>query len=124
MSAACSGSTPPRVLVQVCEAPAYRPVDLLIACADGNARVAKLRWTTWTAQRATGTGSWEENDCKPFCAEGTFHDYPVRLDLSEPMTKGRGKVFGRVVATFPRSTPTAPAFGQNPFVVMDHGVEP
>lgn len=52
--------------------------------ADGGNIVGRIRWSTWTDQSASGTGTWGYNDCQPSCAEGHVTDYPATIDLSGP----------------------------------------
>ena len=66
-----------------------RPTDFMLACGDGNSRLASLHWSHWDASSARATGVNVVNDCKPYCAAGTFHSYPVvvRLDRAQPWKK-------------------------------------
>ncbi|MER8007907.1 hypothetical protein [Streptomyces sp. NPDC094149] len=66
-----------------------RPADFMLACGDGNSRLASLRWTTWGRNSAKAQGVNWVNDCKPYCAAGRFHAYPVvvRLDHAQPWKK-------------------------------------
>jgi hypothetical protein len=109
------------VTEHLCERFHYRPVRMLIACGDGNAQVVRLRWTEWTSAAAVGVGIWRQNDCRPDCADGKFHDYPVRLAFSRPMHAGPHRFFGRVTADFPHSAPAAPAYRSGHAVLMDAG---
>ncbi|MFF3732898.1 hypothetical protein ACFYXM_21875 [Streptomyces sp. NPDC002476] len=61
-----------------------RPGDFLLACGDGNNRLVSLRWTHWGPSSAVGTGLDAVNDCRPYCAAGTFHTYPVEVRLDRP----------------------------------------
>ncbi|MEU9759080.1 hypothetical protein AB0D98_04660 [Streptomyces sp. NPDC047987] len=61
-----------------------RPGDFLLACGDGNNRLVSLRWTQWGQASAEGTGLDAVNDCRPYCAAGTFHTYPVQVRLDRP----------------------------------------
>ena len=60
-----------------------RPRALVIACADANFAVDHIRWSSWTATRAVGRGTAHENDCKPNCAAGRFHAFPITIRLSK-----------------------------------------
>ncbi|MET7575208.1 hypothetical protein ABZT04_43140 [Streptomyces sp. NPDC005492] len=77
------------VLVDCLWHPKVRPADFVLACGDGNSRLTSLHWTNWNADSATATGFNVVNDCKPYCAAGKFHSYPVvvRLDTPEPWKK-------------------------------------
>jgi hypothetical protein len=51
----------------------------------GVAHPGSITWLSWTATRATGTGAVWLDDCKPDCAEGTFHSAPVKLTAFRPV---------------------------------------
>jgi hypothetical protein len=59
--------------------PRVKPTSVLLACGDGSFRVTKLAWTGWGQTFAAGRGTGFVNDCKPNCAAGHFHSYPVIL---------------------------------------------
>ncbi|NBM16713.1 hypothetical protein [Streptomyces sp. GC420] len=61
-----------------------RPDDFMLACGDGNSRLSSLDWSQWDPNSATATGINVVNDCKPYCAAGTFHSYPVIVRLEDP----------------------------------------
>lgn len=77
------------VLVDCLSHPTVRPSALIIACGDGNSRLESMHWTRWGPNGARGVGVNVVNDCKPYCAAGTFHSYPVvvRLANTEPWKK-------------------------------------
>lgn len=76
--------------------PVVRPRSIVLACADANAYLTGLRWTTWTAATATGSGVLHENDCKPYCAAGHFHARAATVALSRPRRCKGALVFTRV----------------------------
>ncbi|HEY7761595.1 MAG TPA: hypothetical protein VIC52_01180 [Actinomycetota bacterium] len=49
------------------------PRTILFACGDGNYYVDHLRWFRWRPWKAAGFGLFHQNDCRPSCADGTFH---------------------------------------------------
>ncbi|MFF4836054.1 hypothetical protein [Streptomyces sp. NPDC001315] len=61
-----------------------RPADFILACGDGNSRLASLHWTHWDPGSAVAKGFNLVNDCKPYCAAGKFHSYPVIVLLERP----------------------------------------
>ncbi|MFI0805913.1 hypothetical protein [Streptomyces echinatus] len=93
-----AATTPPRtavaqpVLVDCVWQRTVRPIDFLLACGDGNSRLTGLHWEQWSPTKATAVGVNVVNDCKPYCAAGTFHSYPVtvRLDGTKPWKKHPG----------------------------------
>jgi hypothetical protein len=61
-----------------------RPDAFILACGDGNSRLAGLRWSQWDDKAAVARGTSLVNDCKPYCAAGRFHSYPVEVRLEKP----------------------------------------
>ncbi|MET7455732.1 hypothetical protein ABZT03_28345 [Streptomyces sp. NPDC005574] len=88
-SAPAVRQVPRTVLVDCLWHPEVRPTEFILACGDGNSRLSSLHWRRWNSERAVATGINSVNDCKPYCAAGRFHDYPVvvRLDRSQPWKK-------------------------------------
>ncbi|MFJ3820944.1 hypothetical protein [Streptomyces nodosus] len=72
------------VLVDCTWQPQEHPTDFMIACGDGNSRLSSLHWSVWGPESAVATGINTVNDCKPYCAAGRFHDYPVVVRLDNP----------------------------------------
>ncbi|MEV5840853.1 hypothetical protein ACGF3G_07240 [Streptomyces sp. NPDC048179] len=62
----------------------FRPTDFMLACGDGNSLLTGMRWTRWNDSTAVGQGVNVVNDCKPYCAAGKFHKYPVTVKLDRP----------------------------------------
>jgi hypothetical protein len=58
-----------------------RPRHIIFACADSGYYVDHLHWDSWHPWKARGEGVFHENDCRPDCADGTFHARPGRLVL-------------------------------------------
>ncbi|MCX4508841.1 MULTISPECIES: hypothetical protein [Streptomyces] len=86
-SASASTAQEPRgdvVVIDCFSKPQVRPSDFLIACGDGNSGLTQLKWTNWGQTTATGRGLNFVNDCKPYCAAGKFHSYPVEVTLEQP----------------------------------------
>ncbi|MEU0114479.1 hypothetical protein ABZ137_12285 [Streptomyces bobili] len=100
------GASP--VLVDCLWHPQVRPAAFILACGDGNSRLASLKWDHWNARSAKATGINVVNDCKPYCAAGTFHSYPVvvRLDEAQPWKKDpRTQRYDRIVLEYPAQRP-------------------
>jgi hypothetical protein len=73
-----------------CGYPAYKPQSLTQYCADAGTGVVKIKWTSWTSTRATGTGSYYVNLCEPDCADGKLVWAKVRVVLSgAKFTRGK-----------------------------------
>ena len=50
----------------------------------GAAHPGHLKWQSWTATGATGSGADWIDDCKPNCANGTFKAHPVKVAAFRP----------------------------------------
>lgn len=102
LPAAALAATGGRVLVGNCNAAQYKPKQIELACGDGSNYLAKLKWKSWAATKATGGGIDEINDCTPDCVSGHFHAYPVSVTLSKPIScNGRShKLFGRIALVY------------------------
>ncbi|MFF4761736.1 hypothetical protein [Streptomyces sp. NPDC001292] len=72
------------VLVDCLWKPRHRPGTFILACGDGNSVLSSLRWSQWNERSATARGFNLVNDCKPYCAAGRFHAYPVIVRLGSP----------------------------------------
>ncbi|MFE2133414.1 hypothetical protein ACFW9X_09410 [Streptomyces sp. NPDC059466] len=72
------------VIVDCSFQPRVEPGDFVLACGDGNSRLTSLRWSRWDAGSAVAQGVNVVNDCKPYCAAGTFRAYPVTVRLDRP----------------------------------------
>jgi hypothetical protein len=68
-----------------------RPAAMVFACGDGNFYATRLRWSRWTAAGATASGVGHRNDCRPYCAAGHFHAYPLVVTLARPERCGRNR---------------------------------
>lgn len=65
--------------------PQSQPRQYVLACGDGNNYLTGMHWTQWGGGSARATGTDVANDCKPYCAAGHFHDYPVDVTLTDPV---------------------------------------
>ncbi|MEU3346471.1 hypothetical protein ABZ723_16090 [Streptomyces sp. NPDC006700] len=100
------------VLVDCLWKPRQRPGAFILACGDGNSVLSALHWSQWNEQSATARGFNLVNDCKPYCAAGRFHDYPVivRLDSPAPWKKRPElRHFTRLSLEFPAARPEGAA---------------
>ncbi|MEV6946625.1 hypothetical protein AB0N07_32585 [Streptomyces sp. NPDC051172] len=96
------------VLVDCLFHPEVRPTDFILACGDGNSRLAALHWSRWGTHSAKAEGVNVVNDCKPYCAAGRFHSYPVvvRLDRAQPWKKRPHlQHYSRMTLEYPAARP-------------------
>lgn len=74
---------PGRTVVLGCVGePLKHPHTYLLACGDGNNYLTSLQWSQWGTPTAHAFGTDVANDCLPYCAAGTFHEYPAVVTLS------------------------------------------
>ena len=81
------------------------PPSIVVACADNGMGAEDLSWTSWTATTASATGEFWENDCTPYCAEGTIKLYPASIALSGVQSSGDGPAFTVMTATYSGAEP-------------------
>jgi|ERR1035437_4912617 hypothetical protein len=67
-----------------------KPANITEYCADAGAGVIKIKWSTWKATTATGTGTFYINGCVPYCGRGIIYKTKVAVTLSG-LTKTHGK---------------------------------
>jgi hypothetical protein len=122
--AGSAAAAPQYVVLNCMDKAQVKPGTISLACADNGIGLTHLHWTSWTPQLASAYGTNWENDCKPSCAEGHVHNYPVvavlwgsatvkghpgerrYTEATLSYTKRRPAVYatscnGKVVATYP-----------------------
>jgi hypothetical protein len=82
-----------------------KPDTVVLACADYNSLIRKITWTSWTRGLASGTGTLVQNDCKPYCAAGHFHRYPVLVILWANKPYGSGQRYTEITEILPGARP-------------------
>jgi hypothetical protein len=75
-------SSDARRVVGDCTKSQVRPATIVLACADYNLELTRLRWSSFGVSDAYASGQYHVNDCTPNCAAGKFHSYPIKLELS------------------------------------------
>ena len=95
-----------------CQTPSVEPAEIVLACADYNALLESLHWTSWTATSATAVGTFVYNDCTPNCAEGHFHHVPgTRVTLTVPSRTASGqRVWSQI-----QESPEPPGYAAGPY---------
>jgi hypothetical protein len=74
-----------RVYVSSCAKTFYKPKSITISCGDGADMLKGLRWTSWTATKASGHGTDYVNQCQPDCVSGKLKKTPATVALSTPV---------------------------------------
>ena len=81
---------PSNVFTFMCElSDQYQPDTFYSACADGYAGIRDIKWSTWSAKGATGSGYRFANPCDPDCASDSSQNIEkVFLKLDTPIQMG------------------------------------
>jgi hypothetical protein len=66
-----------------CNKSQIKPSEIILACADGNAGVEHIHWTSFGGATARGSGSYFYNTCTPSCVAGKVKSDPVTLSASQ-----------------------------------------
>ena len=72
-----------QVYVTNCGALDYKPTTLIKFCSDDGVEIVQIEWSLWSAQGATGNGTYEINDCAPNCASGKRHYADIVITLGK-----------------------------------------
>jgi hypothetical protein len=90
---------------------------------DSTAFLSKMTWSTWSATKAVGTGTYKIDGCNPDCATGRIYPVATVVTLSNPVkvcsSSGIRWVWTRASFRFPDGLPAALRGGNgpsNPFV--------
>jgi hypothetical protein len=107
-----SAATGDPVVVDCLGKGVQKPKEIVLACADAGIMVDGIRWTSWNANRARGTGTLVWNTCLPTdCASGIVERFRVRIKLGG-VASGPGKdVFSSMTLRFPQGGPAGLATG-------------
>jgi hypothetical protein len=95
-------------------APLYEPACTGYGCSlsgDGTAILYQITWTTWSATKAVGTGTYKLDACNPSCAAGPVDPVPAVVTFSQPVkvcsASGTHWVWSRASFAFPQGLPSA-----------------
>ena len=100
-----SSASNPTALPDCLGKPLAQPATVVLACADANFGVKKLRWIGWGGARAAATGVAYANDCKPYCAAGHFHNYSAVIVVDGSQKCGKTTDYRRLTIAFVGPTP-------------------
>jgi hypothetical protein len=79
---------PENVFTTECGYIDQKPENVTLTCGDGGILVREIKWETWRASGASGSGIHSVNQCEPDCASGERIEVPVEVRLSRLMTDG------------------------------------
>lgn len=113
--------------------PAYKPVKVDLA-GDGTYELRNMTWQVWNSSEAIGTGTAYIDDCNPYCANGGWHEVPVRAVFSQPVDEctaknGQGATvsgsprywWSQVDLTYPAGLPAALSGPNKPYGLWKFG---
>lgn len=102
-----AGSATKVVFPANCGKPTFKPKSIVVACADANNRLTRIKWLTYGSRSASGTATAKVNDCDPNCVSGEVKNYPALVTLTRPRNCGGGVTqFTRLTETFTHSRPS------------------
>ena len=97
----------------------YEPACAGSGCplsGDGTTILYRMRWTTWSATEAVGTGTYKVDACQPSCAAGPVYPVPAVITFSQPVkvcsSPGTRWFWSHASFRFPNGLPKA-LQGQN-----------
>ena len=102
-----------------------KPGTIALACADNGIGLTHLHWASWTPKLASAYGTEWQNDCKPNCAQGHIHNYPVVAMLWGSATvKGHpgDRRYTQATLSYPQGRPAVYVPGCNGKVAATHPV--
>ncbi|MGH2972157.1 MAG: hypothetical protein ACRDLE_08555 [Gaiellaceae bacterium] len=101
------GCTPPPGLAWIdnCGPTVSKPSSLVLACADANYSLERIAWRGWGGSTATAKATARANDCKPYCAAGHFHTYPVTVTADKLTGCGLTPTYARLTIVYAGARP-------------------
>jgi hypothetical protein len=105
LAAVPAGSATKTLFPANCGKPTYKPTSIVVACGDGNNRLARIRWESYGTDSASGTATAVVNDCEPNCVSGEFHHFHAVVTLNRAKDCGRYMQFTRLVERFTGDKP-------------------
>jgi hypothetical protein len=84
--------------------PVYRAKTLQVS-GDSTYFMKRMHWARWGFDRARGHGRAAVNDCRPNCAEGSFHKFPVRVKLRDAGRVCGSRFFREILIVYPDRHP-------------------
>jgi hypothetical protein len=101
------GCSPPNGVAWIdnCGPPVSKPHSLVLACADANYSLERIVWRGWGTASPTGKATVRANDCKPYCAAGHFHTYPVTVTADKLTRCGLTPTYARLTIVYAGARP-------------------
>jgi hypothetical protein len=86
---------------------AYKPSTLGFGAHE---LITGITWSKWGKKLAIGHGTYQVNDCIPFCAAGTITPTPSTIYLTGRIRCGGRFIFNKLKVFFNGHRRTSPAF--------------
>jgi hypothetical protein len=102
---ASAGNTNLRVYVSNCETQVYKPKTITVFCGDAGVIINKIKYSSYGAKTAAGTGTAVVNLCEPNCAAGKTKNYKVKFKLSQVTQCGDSYQFRKLQMTYVGAKP-------------------
>ena len=77
-----------------------RPTEI-IPTGDGSLYVTGITWRGWGTGTAAGSGTAHADNCNPNCAQGTYHEYPATITLTDPKPWRADMAYSRETVSVP-----------------------
>lgn len=98
----------PSVETDGCDNSGMEPAVIDIACATGELALQNITWTSWGPGSASGTGTYADDSCTPYCYDGSWSYFPAQFTLSNPGQTSLGYDFQSVSGTYDDDGTTVP----------------
>ena len=82
-----------------------QPKEINLSCADANLIVTGVKWSAWTNNMASGTGTLVWNPCIPTCVAGKAEKFPAKVTLGRLASGAGVSVFSGMTLAFPKGGP-------------------
>ena len=89
-AAGVEAAKPPTYAPKGCVKPRIKPRTIIVACGNGGFYFRVKHWSYWNGREAGGKAKVLINDCKPYCAVGTFRTYKAKVRLTKPRKRTCG----------------------------------
>ena len=118
-TAASAQNTNLRVFVSNCEKQVYKPKSITVFCADAGVVITKVKYSSYGAKKATGTGTAAVNLCEPNCAAGKTKNFKVKFTLSKVTQCGDSYQFRKLQFSYVGAKPKGDRTQNTSYVCAD-----
>jgi hypothetical protein len=97
---AAAASKTHTMVISSCTKATYKPHQYILTCADAYTQIHHAKYSSWSANGASGHGTFVYNTCVPNCAAGKMKHHPVTFTLGRVRTAGGKKLFTRMYVDY------------------------